>query len=92
MRAKLSGYLDKPGDRVQSLPAQRHRRCRRATRGPSARFFQGGPGALEAALADFDDAHRATRPDNPYFWEAKGDLLMRAGQNARGDPVRCARR
>jgi predicted Zn-dependent protease len=44
-----------------------------------ARFFEGGPGALEASLADVDGLLRE-HPDNPYFWEVKGDLLMRAGK------------
>ena len=81
MRAKLSGYLDKPAvvfnrypPSDQTLPARYARAL--------ARFFQGGPGALEAALADFDGLI-ASRPTYPYFWEAKGDLLMRAGKNAR---------
>ncbi|MFA5898702.1 MAG: M48 family metalloprotease [Hyphomicrobium sp.] len=80
MRAKLSGYLEKPQvvfNRYppddQSLPARYARAL--------ARFFQGGPGALEAALADIDGLI-ASRPNNPYFWEVKGDLLMRAGRNA----------
>ena len=65
MRAKLSGYLDKP-DTVfnryppsdQTLPARYARSL--------ARFFQGGPGALEAALAGFDDLI-ASRPSYPIF-------------------------
>jgi len=84
MRAKLSGYLEKPAvvfnrypPTDQTLPARYGRAL--------ARFFQGGPGALEAALADFDSLI-ASRPDNPYFWEAKGDLLMRAGKTREAIP------
>jgi len=85
MRAKLAGYLDKP-DTVynryppsdQTLPARYARAL--------ARFFQGGPGALEAALAGFDDLI-ASRPNYPYFWEAKGDLLMRAGKTREAIPL-----
>jgi predicted Zn-dependent protease len=84
MRAKLSGYLDKPAvvfnrypPTDQTLPARYARAL--------ARFFQGGPGALEAALADFDGLI-ASRPTYPYFWEAKGDLLMRAGKTREAIP------
>ena len=84
MRAKLSGYLDKPQvvynrypPSDQTLPARYARAL--------ARFFQGGPGALEGALAEFD-ALLAARPDYPYFWEAKGDLLMRAGKTREAIP------
>lgn len=79
MRAKLSGYLEKPQtvfnrypESDQSLPARYARAL--------ARFFMGGAGALEAALADVDGLI-ASRPTYPYFWEVKGDLLMRAGRN-----------
>ena len=79
MRAKLSGYLEKPQvvfnrypPSDQSLPARYARAL--------ARFFQGGPGALEASLAQLD-ALIAAKPSFPYFWEVKGDLLMRSGRN-----------
>ncbi|MDP1910596.1 MAG: M48 family peptidase, partial [Hyphomicrobium sp.] len=80
----LSGYLDKPQvvynrypPSDQTLPARYARAL--------ARFFQGGPGALEGALAEFD-ALLAARPDYPYFWEAKGDLQMRAGKTREAIP------
>jgi predicted Zn-dependent protease len=44
-----------------------------------ARFFQGGPGGLEAALTEVESLIRE-RPDNGYFGEVKGDLLMRSGR------------
>ncbi len=78
MRAKLSGYLERPQTVYnrypptdQTLPARYARAI--------ARFFEGGSGALEASLAGVDGLLRE-RPDNPYFWELKGDLLMRAGK------------
>jgi predicted Zn-dependent protease len=78
MRAKLSGYLERPQvvfNRYplsdKSLPARYARAI--------ARFFQGGEGGLEAALADIDSLLHE-RPDNAYFWEVKGDLLMRSGK------------
>jgi predicted Zn-dependent protease len=78
MRAKLSGYLERPTvvfnrypETDQTLPARYARSL--------ARFFVGGPGALESALAEVDGLI-ASRPSYPYFWEVKGDLLMRAGR------------
>jgi predicted Zn-dependent protease len=84
MRAKLSGYLESPQavfNRYpmtdQSLPARYARAI--------ARFFQGGPDALQASVAEVD-ALLHDRPDYPYFWELRGDLLMRAGKTATAIP------
>ena len=84
MRAKLSGYLDKPQTVYNRYPPSDQTLPARYARA-LARFFQGGPGALEGALAEFD-ALLAARPDYPYFWEAKGDLLMRAGKTREAIP------
>jgi len=85
MRAKLSGYLEKPQtvfnrypESDQTLPARYARAL--------ARFFVGGPGALEASLAQVDSLI-ASRPSYPYFWEVKGDLLMRSGRNHEAIPA-----
>lgn len=85
MRAKLSGYLERPQtvfnrypETDQSLPARYARAL--------ASFFKGGPGALESALAQVDGLI-AARPNNPYFWEVKGDLLTRAGKNREAIPA-----
>ncbi len=78
MRAKLSGYLERPGivfnrypTTDKSLPARYARAI--------ARFFQGGVGALQAATAEVD-ALIKDQPNNGYFWEVKGDLQMRSGK------------
>ncbi|MEQ1670981.1 MAG: M48 family metalloprotease [Hyphomicrobium sp.] len=78
MRAKLAGYLDRPstvfnryGPADKSLPARYARAI--------ARFFQGGSGALEASIAEVD-ALIKENPANAYFWEVKGDILMRSGK------------
>ncbi len=78
MRAKLSGYLERPGivfnrypTTDKSLPARYARAI--------ARFFQGGAGALEAATAEVDTLIK-DQPNNGYFWEVKGDLQMRSGK------------
>ncbi len=87
MRAKLSGYLESPRvvfnrypERDTSLPA----RYARAV----ARYFQGGPQGVERAVHDVEDLIRE-RPDYAYFWELKGDLLMRAGRATQAiEPLR----
>ena len=78
MRAKLSGYLERPQVVFNRYPATDTSLPARYARA-IARFFQGGPGGLEAALAETDSLLRE-RPDYAYFWEMKGDLLMRSGR------------
>ena len=84
MRAKLSGYLERPEIVYNRYPATDRSLPARYARA-IARFFQGGPGALEASLAQVDGLLRE-RPDYPYFWELKGDLLMRSGKTAQAIP------
>jgi len=78
MRAKLAGYLESPSivfnrypSSDNSLPAQYGRAI--------ATFFSGGPNGLESALARIDRLI-AQKPRYAYFWELKGDLLMRSGK------------
>lgn len=78
MRAKLSGYLERPGIVFNRYPATDKSLPARYARA-IARFFQGGAGALEAATAEVD-ALIKDQPNNGYFWEVKGDLLMRSGK------------
>ena len=78
MRAKLSGYLERPGIVFNRYPAADKSLPARYARA-IARFFQGGAGGLQAALAETNALIR-DRPSNPYFWELKGDLLMRSGK------------
>lgn len=84
MRAKLSGYLERPQVVFNRYPATDTSLPARYARA-LARFFQGGPGGLEAALAEVDSLLRE-RPDYAYFWEVKGDLLMRSGQTHKAIP------
>ncbi len=78
MRAKLSGYMEAPQVVYNRYPLTDNTLPARYARA-IARFFQGGPGSLEGALAEVDSLLR-DRPDYPYFWEVKGDLLMRSGK------------
>jgi predicted Zn-dependent protease len=85
MRAKLSGYLEPPQVVFNRYPPSDTTLPARYARA-IARFFQGGAGGLEAALADVGSLLRE-RPNNPYFWEVKGDLLMRSGKMREAIPA-----
>jgi predicted Zn-dependent protease len=80
MRAKLAGYLERPGVVLNRYPASDTSIPARYARA-FAKFFQGGPGALEAALADLDGLIKE-QPTYAYYYESKGDLLMRTGHQA----------
>ncbi len=84
MRAKLSGYLESPAIVLNRYPMTDKSLPARYARG-IARYFQGGRGGLEAALSEIDQLIQA-RPDYPYFWEVKGDLLMRSGKSKEAVP------
>ncbi|MEQ1714608.1 MAG: M48 family metalloprotease [Hyphomicrobium sp.] len=85
MRAKLSGYLERPGTVFNRYPAKDTSLPARYGRA-IARFFQGGNGALQAAAAEMDTLIR-DQPQNGYFYEVKGDLLMRSGRMAEAIPL-----
>ncbi len=78
MRAKLSGYLERPTTINSRYPVTNTTLPARYARA-LAKFFKGGEGALEAALADMDGLIR-DQPNNPWFYEVKGDILTRAGR------------
>jgi len=78
MRAKLAGYLERPSAVTNRYPMSDTSLPARYARA-IARFFQGGQGSVQAAIAEVDLLIRE-RPDYPYFHELKGDLLMRSGQ------------
>lgn len=78
MRAKLAGYLENPRtvfnrypERDQSMPARYARAI--------ARYFMGGPKAVDDSVAEIEKLIKE-KPDYAYFWELKGDLLMRSGK------------
>jgi predicted Zn-dependent protease len=78
MRAKLSGYLERPGTVMNRYPTTNATAPARYARA-IARFFQGGDGAVEQSVAQLDGLIKE-RPDNPWFHEVKGDILQRAGR------------
>jgi predicted Zn-dependent protease len=78
MRAKMSGYLENTSvvfkrypQSDMSLPARYARAI--------AQLRSGGQGSLEAGMAQMDAMIRE-QPNNPYFWEVKGDFYQRAGR------------
>lgn len=82
MRAKISGYLDRPQivfnrypREDKSLPAQYGRAI--------GTFFLSG---LEQALP-LVDALIKEHPNNPYFQEVKADFLMRSGRAREAVPL-----
>lgn len=86
IRAKLAGYLERPLIVFNRYPQSNNTLPARYARA-IARFFQGG---LEPALPEVDALIR-DRPEYPYFYELKGDFLMRAGKSAQAiDPLRRA--
>jgi len=84
MRAKLSGYLESPAIVLNRYPMTDKSLPARYARG-IARYFQGGRDGLQAALAEIDQLVNE-RPDYAYFWEVKGDLLMRSGKSVEAIP------
>ena len=85
VRAKLQGYLEPPSSVLNKYPPSNTTLPARYARS-LAKFFRGGPGALEAALADVDGLIK-DRPDNPYFYELKADFLMRSGRSPEAIPL-----
>lgn len=77
MRAKLSGYMEPPATVFNRYPASDTSFPARYARA-IASFRQGG-GGLEQAIAGADALIR-DQPNNPYFWEIKGDFLQKAGR------------
>ncbi len=84
MRAKLSGYLESPGTINNRYPPNNTTLPARYARALS-KFFKGGDGALEASLTEIDALIRE-RPENPWFYEVKGDILTRAGRKIESIP------
>jgi predicted Zn-dependent protease len=75
MRAKLSGYLERPQITFNKYPLSDKSLPARYARA-IARFFQSG---LDASLPEVEALMREN-PTNPYFIECKADFLMRSGK------------
>jgi predicted Zn-dependent protease len=81
VKAKLAGYLNVPQTVFNMYPAADKSLPARYARA-IARLKQGQTGNFEGALADIDSLIR-DQPASPYFYEVKGDFLMKHGQAAR---------
>lgn len=81
MRAKISGYLDRPQVVFNRYPATDKSLPARYAR-TIARYFLSG---LDAALPEVD-ALIKERPDYAYFHELRGDVLIRTGKSKEAIP------
>jgi len=75
MRAKLSGFLESPGTVLRRYPMSNHSLAARYARAISA--YRNGP--LPHAIGLIDDLVRS-KPDDPYFYELKGQALLDGGR------------
>jgi predicted Zn-dependent protease len=74
MRAKLYGFMDRPDAVLRRYPMSNTTLPARYARAISAYRF----GDLHDALADIDGLI-ASMPNNPYFYELKGQALLETG-------------
>jgi predicted Zn-dependent protease len=74
MRAKLYGYMDRPNEVLRRYPLSNTSLPARYARAISAYRY----GDLRDALAQIDDLIRSM-PNNPYFYELKGQALLESG-------------
>ncbi len=82
MRAKISGYLDRPQIVFNRYPANDQSLPARYGRAIGS-FFQGG---IDRAMP-LVDALIKDHPNNPFFHEVKADFLMRSGRPAEAVPI-----
>jgi len=82
MRAKISGYLDRPQIVFNRYPQSDQSLPARYGRAIGTFFLSGVDRALPLV-----DALIKEQPNNPYFHEVKGDFLMRSGRAREAVPV-----
>jgi predicted Zn-dependent protease len=75
MRAKLSGFLERPDTVARRYPANDHSLPARYARAIST--YRNSD--LRQAIAQIDSLIQA-QPNNPYFYELKGQALLEGGQ------------
>lgn len=85
MRAKLSGYLENPRTVFNRYPERDTSLQARYARA-IARYFMGGRSAVNDSVSEIEGLIKQ-KPDYAYFWELKGDLLMRAGKAEQAIPA-----
>jgi len=74
-RAKLTGYLEHPGSVARRYPSS----DKSVPANYARAISQMRSGKYREALATTDRLV-AAEPGNPYFWELKGDLLLKSGR------------
>ncbi len=85
-RAKLAGHMEHPSAVQRRYPQSDNSLAARYARAIVAMRS----GSLSSALQSVDSLISAY-PDYPYFWELKGDMLIRAGRPAEAiEPLRRA--
>ena len=77
MRAKLSGFLEKPDAVYRRYPLSDHSLPARYARAIAAYRFSNG----HDAIAQIDSLIQS-QPNNPYFYELKGQALLDGGRPA----------
>jgi len=77
MRAKLSGFLDRPDTVMRRYPPSNQSLPARYARAISAYRY----GGLRQAIAQIDSLIQS-EPNNPYFHELKGQALLEGGHPA----------
>ncbi len=77
MRAKLSGFLDRPDTVYRRYPLSDHSLPARYARAISTYRYGNG----RDAIAQIDGLIQ-TQPNNPYFYELKGQALLESGHPA----------
>ena len=85
MRAKLSGFLDRPDTVARRYPLSDHSLPARYARAISTYRY----GDARNAVAQIDGLIQA-EPNNPYFYELKGQVLLEGGHP--GDAIAPLRR
>ena len=81
MRAKLHGFIDRPDEVLRRYPMSDTSLPARYARAISTYRF----GDLRDAVAKIDDLIHAM-PNNPYFYELKGQALLESGHPAEAVP------
>jgi predicted Zn-dependent protease len=81
MRAKLHGFMDRPNEVLRRYPLSDTGLPARYARAISAYRY----GDLRDAIAQIDDLIRSM-PNNPYFYEIKGQALLESGHPTEAIP------
>jgi len=82
MVAKLRGFIDAPAVALRRYPATDQSKPARYAR--AAAFFRAAD--LERALPQIDSL-LAEEPENPFFWELRGQMLVESSQPVEGVPA-----